>query len=176
MSFKQAQARPANKLDLEGWPERIRRLLEITEAKRNHELLLTVKNLRELGGSPFPYIIPIVPHSLPAKVIEGEHFVLTDLLKLVPGNSSQVIYAQEGQTEAATRTLVRSNRVTQPRGPQPTPQSAKKRETRVQQTKTAGARLEAFVDWTGVVDGEPVEEEIALPSGLLHGCVSGLQP
>ena len=66
------------------------------KADCNHELLLTVKNLQELGGSPFPYIIPIVPRSLLAKVIEGEHFVLVDLLKMVLGNSSHAISAQEG--------------------------------------------------------------------------------
>ena len=76
--------------------ENIRRLLEITEAERNHELLLTVKNLRELGGSPFPYIIPIVPRLFPAEVIEGEHFVIPDLPKLVSGSSSQAISVQEG--------------------------------------------------------------------------------
>ena len=59
------------------------------EAERNHELLLTVKNLRELGGSPFPYIIPIVPYLSPVEVIKGKDFVLTDLLKLVIGSSSQ---------------------------------------------------------------------------------------
>ena len=31
---------------------------------------MMVKNLRELGGRPFPYIIPIIPRSLPAEVIE----------------------------------------------------------------------------------------------------------
>ena len=36
----------------------ISRLLEITERERN-ELLLSVKNLQELGSSPFPYIAPI---------------------------------------------------------------------------------------------------------------------
>ena len=123
--------------------ENIRRLLEKTETESNHELLLTVKNLQELGGSPFPYIIPIIPRSLPAEVIEGEHFVLLDLLKLVPGSSSQAISTQEGQTEAATRTLVRYARATQPQSPQPAPQLAKKRETRVQQTKTIGAVMSA---------------------------------
>ena len=49
--------------------------------------------------------------------------------------------------------------VTQPQSPQPSPRSIKKRETRVRQTKTAGTGLEGFVDWTRVVDGEPVEEE-----------------
>ena len=85
--------------------ENIRWLLEITEAELNNEILLTVNNLRELGGNPFPYIILIVPHLLPTEVIEGEHFVFADLLKLVPGSSSQLIPAQEDQTEAATRTL-----------------------------------------------------------------------
>ena len=66
----------------------IRRLLEITEVEYNHELLLTTTNLRELGASPFPYIIPIVPCSLPVELIEGEHFVLADLCKLRPGSSS----------------------------------------------------------------------------------------
>ena len=85
MSFEQARARLASKLDWKAGLENIRRLLEITEVERDHELLLTVKNLRELGSSPFPYIIPTVPRSLPTEVIEGEHFVLVDLLKLVPG-------------------------------------------------------------------------------------------
>ena len=92
-------------------------MFEITEATCNHELLLTVKNLQDLGDSPFPYIIPIVPCLLSVEVIKGEHFVLADLLKLVPGSSSQAISIQEGQTEATTRTLVRSARVTQPQSP-----------------------------------------------------------
>ena len=50
-------------------------------------------------------------------------------------------------------------RVTQPQSPQPTPWSTKMRETRVGQTKTADIGLEGFVDWKGVVDGEPAEEE-----------------
>ena len=45
--------------------------MEITEVERSHELLLMAKNLRDLGGSPFPYIIPIVPRSLPIEVIKG---------------------------------------------------------------------------------------------------------
>ena len=93
--------------------ENIRRLLEISEVERSHELLLIVKNLRELGGSPFSYIIPIVPRSLPAELIEGEHFVLADLLKLVPGSFSQPTPAQKDQTEAVARTLVRSAHVSQ---------------------------------------------------------------
>ena len=81
--------------------DHISRLLEITERKRNHELLLSMKNLQELGASPFPYIVPILPRLLPAELVKGEHFILTDLLKLTPGSSSQV--------ESNLGPLVRSN-------------------------------------------------------------------
>ena len=91
--------------------ENIKRLLEITEAEHNHELLQMVKNLRELGGSPFSYIIPVVPRLSPVEVIKGELFVLIDLLKLVLCGSSQSNPTQEDQTGATIRTLVRSTRV-----------------------------------------------------------------
>ena len=94
------------------------------EAKRNHELLLTVKNLRELGSSPFHYGIPIIPRPLPSEVIEGEYFVLADVLKSVPGSSSQAIFAQEDQTKAAARSSMGPARVARPKSPQPAPQLA----------------------------------------------------
>ena len=67
----------------------------VAEAERNHELLLSVKNLRELGASPFRYIVPVIPRSLPEELIKGENFVLADLLKLILGSSSQVGSAEE---------------------------------------------------------------------------------
>ena len=60
--------------------ERIKRLLEITKVECNHELLLSVKNLLELGASPFRYIVPVIPRLLLEELVRGEHFVLTDLL------------------------------------------------------------------------------------------------
>ena len=69
--------------------DHISRLLEIIERERNHELLLSMKNLQELGTSPFPYIVHVIPRPLPAKLVKGEHFVLKDLLKLILGSSSQ---------------------------------------------------------------------------------------
>ena len=65
----------------------ISRWLEITERERS-ELLLSMKNLQELGSSPFPYIAPIIPRPLPGEVVGSEHFVFADLLKLVSGSSS----------------------------------------------------------------------------------------
>ena len=69
--------------------DNIRRLLEFIERERNHELLLSTKKLQELGASAFPYIVLVIPHPFPKKLIKGEHFILTDLLKSIPGSSSQ---------------------------------------------------------------------------------------
>ena len=68
--------------------DHISQLLQITEGERNHELLLSVKNLQELGSSPFLYIVPVLHSPLPDKLVTGKHFVLADLLKLLPRISS----------------------------------------------------------------------------------------
>ena len=68
--------------------DRIYLLLEIIERERHHELLLSIKKLQELGASPSPYIVSILPCPLPSEIIKGEHFVLTDLLRSLPGGSS----------------------------------------------------------------------------------------
>ena len=86
--------------------ERIRGLLEITEAKRNHELLLSMKNLRKPGAGPFLYIVPVIPRSLLEELIRGEHFVLVDLVKLIPGSSSQAGSIEEPQAEITEGALV----------------------------------------------------------------------
>ena len=36
-------------------------MLEITKRERNHEVLLYVENLQELGANPFPYIVFVLP-------------------------------------------------------------------------------------------------------------------
>ena len=83
----------------------INRWLEIIKRERN-ELLLSVKNSQELGSSPFPYIAPVIPCPLPGEVVEGEHFVLADLLKSISGSSSQAGSALEPQAEIAEGALV----------------------------------------------------------------------
>ena len=111
--------------------ERIRRLLKITEAKRNHELLLSVKNLRELGTSPFRCIVPTIPRLLPEELVRGEYFILADLLKSIPGNSSQARSVEEPQTEIVGGVLVSFVRSDQSllvvQDPEPAPRSAKKK-------------------------------------------------
>ena len=76
--------------------KKIQKLLEISERERHHEFLLTARNLRELSHSPSPYIIPVIPHPLPTKIVEGEHYVITDLPNLSPGRSSP---AKTSETE-----------------------------------------------------------------------------
>ena len=81
--------------------ECIRRLLKITEGECNHELLLSMKNLQELGANHFPYIVLVISRPLPVELIKGEHFVLVNLLKSIPGSSSQVGVGQEPQADIA---------------------------------------------------------------------------
>ena len=69
--------------------EHISRLLEIIEGKRNHELLLYVKSLQELGANPFPYIVHVILLPLPVELFRGEHLTLANPLKSIPGSSLQ---------------------------------------------------------------------------------------
>ena len=90
------------------WVERasfvkIRRLLEIFYHEQHHKVLLTVKNLHDLSRHPSPYTVPIIPRPLPSEVVEGEHFVATDLLTLIPGGSSP---SKEAGSKATGRELV----------------------------------------------------------------------
>ena len=83
----------------------ISRLLEITEREHN-ELLLSAKNLQELGSSLFSDIAPVIPYSLLGESVRGEHFVLVDLLMSFPGSSSQAGSTRVPQAEVAEGALV----------------------------------------------------------------------
>ena len=65
--------------------EKIRRLLEVSEQERHCEVLLTLKNLADVRQSSTPYSLPIIPRSLSLEIVEGEHFVTSDLLSLLKG-------------------------------------------------------------------------------------------
>ena len=81
-------------------------LLDITKEECNHELLLLVKNLRELSASPLCYIVFVIPRLLQEELARGEHFVLVDLLKSILGSSSQVGSSEEPQVEVAKEALI----------------------------------------------------------------------
>ena len=90
---------------------KIRRLLEISEQDRHHEVLLIVKNFHDLSRHPSPYSIPIIPCPLPSEIVECEHFVAADLLSLIPGGSSP---AREAESEATGQELVIITQPSQP--------------------------------------------------------------
>ena len=104
-----------------------------------------MKNLQDLGANPFPYMVHVLSRPLPSEVVKGEHFVLSDLLKLFPGGFSQ--------EKAAPETLVRLDHLPLPmQDPKPVPQEAKKnkKKKKIGQAKAAGTGLEGFVDWTNL--------------------------
>ena len=91
--------------------KKIQKLLEIFEREQHHEILLTARNLRELSRSPSPYISPIIPRPLPIEIVEGEHYVIANLLNLASGSSSP---AKTSETETVGGELVISSRPEQP--------------------------------------------------------------
>ena len=68
--------------------EKIRRLLEISERERHYQVLLTRENISAVRRNPAPYTLPVIPRSLPSNVVEGEHFVIADVRRLVSSNAS----------------------------------------------------------------------------------------
>ena len=68
--------------------EKIRRLLEISERERHYQVLLTRENISAVRHNPAPYTLIVIPRLLPSSVLEGEHFVLADVWRLVSGSAS----------------------------------------------------------------------------------------
>ena len=91
--------------------KKIQKLLEISEREWHHESLLTARNLHELSRSPSPYIIPVIPHPLPIEIVEGEHYVIVNLLNLAPGSLS---LAKTSEIETVGRELVINTQPGQP--------------------------------------------------------------
>ena len=83
--------------------KKIQKLLEISKRERHHEILLTVRNDRELSRSPSPYILPIIPRPLPIEIVKGEHYVIANFLNLALSSSSP---AKTFEIEAVGRELV----------------------------------------------------------------------
>ena len=68
--------------------EKIRRLLEISELERHYQVMLTRENIAVVRRNPDPYTLPVIPRLLPSNVMEGKHFVLADVRRLVSGSAS----------------------------------------------------------------------------------------
>ena len=152
--------------------KKIQRLLEISEQERHHEILLIAKNLRELSRIPSLYIIPVIPRPLPVEIVEEEHYIIANLLNLVPGSSTPT---KNSETKAVGRELVISTQFGQPslaredfglvpqaskkddrgsclerlsfakKGSRPTPQASKKGRRVPELLKTPGTGMKDFV-------------------------------
>ena len=166
--------------------KKIQRLLEISERERHHEILLTMKNLRELSRSPSPYIVPVIPRPLIVEIVEGEHYIIVDLLNLAPGSLSP---AKNFETEAVGRELVISTQSEQSslaredfdfvpqaykkddkgsrlerlpfakKGSRPAPQASKKGRWVPERLKTPRAGVEDFVPWVSPISSRPPDKE-----------------
>eukprot|EP00261_Vitis_vinifera_P025961 XP_010659049.2 PREDICTED: uncharacterized protein LOC100255782 [Vitis vinifera] len=58
---------------------RLNKLFKIDVSERNHNVLLSDKNLMVLINDPKPFIIPVFPHVAFPSLVANEHFVLKDL-------------------------------------------------------------------------------------------------
>ena len=68
--------------------EKIRRLLEISEWEPHYQVLLTLENIYVVRHNLAPYTLPVIPRPLPSHVVEGEHFLIANLRRLVSGSTS----------------------------------------------------------------------------------------
>ena len=68
--------------------EKICRLLEISERELHYQVLLTRENISAVRHNPASYTLKVIPRPLPSNVVEGEHFVLADVRRLVSGSAS----------------------------------------------------------------------------------------
>ena len=60
------------------------------QQERHCEVLLTLKNLVDVRQSQAPYRLLIIPRLLPVEIVEGEHFVTSDMLSLLAGRASSI--------------------------------------------------------------------------------------
>ena len=158
--------------------KKVRKLLKIFEQEWHHEILLTMNNLRELSRNSSPYTLPVIPHPLPTELVEGEHYVIADLLTLVPSNSSPT---QTSETEVVGRELEINLRPEQPslaredpgvapraskevdrgsrlkrlpftkKGSRSAPQASKKGRRVPERRRAPGTRVEDFIPWVAPI-------------------------
>ena len=67
--------------------EKIRRLTEISEQERHYKVILTLDNMSVVRRNLAPYTLPVIPRRLPLDVMEGEHFVIAELRRLVSSSA-----------------------------------------------------------------------------------------
>ena len=161
--------------------EKILRLLKIFELERRYKVLLTLKNISAMRRNPAPYTLPVIPRLLPSEIVEGEHFVIDDLRRLISCGarsskdpaveaSSQVRGARNASGlstspsrgfSSAQPTPSRETRSSHPerlplpgRGTSSAPRVVKiRRRGAFGRRNTPGSRGEDFVPWVGSKPG-----------------------
>ena len=80
--------------------KKIRRLSEISEQECHYKVLLTPDNTFAVRRNPAPYTLPVIPRPLPSDIMEGKHFVIVDLRRLISSSahpsSGPVVEASSG--------------------------------------------------------------------------------
>ena len=169
--------------------EKIRRLLEVSEQELHYEVLLTLKNLADVRQSLAPYSLSIIPRALPLEIVDGEHFVTSNLLSLLVSHApstrdpeaeaSHREHASRASSTPSTSTIKDSSLASHGPGREergisparlPLPrkgvnsiprvsQIGKKRTGRVK--STPGAQVEDFIPWVCLEPNWPssLEEE-----------------
>ena len=66
-------------------------------------VLLTLKNLADVRRSPAPYSLRIIPCPLPSEIVDGEHFVTSNLLSLL---ASSALSSKDPEAEASNQEQV----------------------------------------------------------------------
>ena len=61
--------------------------MEISEQEHHYKVLLTPYNIYVLRHNSAPYTLSIIPRLLPSDIVEGEHFVIADLRRLISSNA-----------------------------------------------------------------------------------------
>ena len=67
--------------------EKIHWLMEISEQERHYKVILTPENISAVRRNPAPCTLPVIPRPLPLDVVEGEHFVIANLRRLVSSSA-----------------------------------------------------------------------------------------
>ena len=67
--------------------EKILRLSEISEQEHHYKVLLTPDNIFAVRRNPAPYTLPVNCRPLPSDIVEGKHFVIVGLRRLISSNA-----------------------------------------------------------------------------------------
>ena len=67
--------------------KKIHRLSKISKQERHYKVLLTPDNISVVRRNPTPYTLPLIPRPLPSDILEGEHFVIANLRRLISSSA-----------------------------------------------------------------------------------------